>query len=252
MRPASVGFQCPDDVKLGRVTQRPLRTAVGAVSRGGRPYVTAGLVGLNVAVYVVTAVQSVYGFNRPSRSTLFEQWQLLPVAVGTDGQYYRLLSAAFLHANVLHIVMNMLALVIIGPDLEQVLGWWRYLSVYLIGALGGSVAIYLFGARFSPVVGASGAIFGLFGAALVLVRELGLEPSWLIGTIVLNLFVTFSVPEVSKLGHLGGLICGALAALAIAGSPRDRRRLPTRVQAVGLAGIAIVLIVAVIGRTAAF
>ena len=87
-------------------------------------------------------------------------------------QYYRLLTATFLHANVLHIAMNMLALIIIGPYLERLLGWWRYLSVYLLGALGGSVAIYLFGARFSPVVGASGAIFGLFAAALVFVREL--------------------------------------------------------------------------------
>ena len=229
MRPASVGFQCPDDVKLGRATQRPLRTSVGAVRRGNRPYVTGVLVALNVAVYVITAVQSVYGFNRPSRSALFEQWQMLPAAVGTSGQYYRLLTATFLHANVLHIVTNMLALIIIGPYLERLLGWWRYLSVYLLGALGGSVAIYLFGARFGPVVGASGAIFGLFAAALVFVRELNLDPQWLVATIVLNLVVTFSVPDVSRLGHVGGFVCGGLAALAIAGNPRKRRWLPIRV-----------------------
>src|SRR6478609_8936241 len=141
MRPASVGFQCPDDVKLGRASQRPLRTSVGAVRRGNRPYVTGVLVALNVAVYVVTAVQSVYGFNRPSRSPLFEQWQMLPAAVGTSGEYYRLLTATCLHANVLHIVTNMLALIIIGPYLERLLGWWRYLSVYLLGALRGDLFV---------------------------------------------------------------------------------------------------------------
>ena len=252
MRPAPVGFQCPDDVKLGRATQRPLRTSVGAVRRGNRPYVTGVLVALNVAVYVVTAVQSVYGFNRPSRSTLFEQWQMLPAAVGNSGQYYRLLTATFLHANVLHIATNMLALIIIGPYLERLLGWWRYLSVYLLGALGGSVAIYLFGTRFGPVVGASGAIFGLFAAALVFVRELNLDPQWLVATIVLNLVVTFSVPDVSRLGHLGGFVCGGLAALAIAGNPRKRRWLPTRVEVAGLSGIAVALLIAVIGETLTF
>ena len=172
MRPASVGFQCPDDVKLGRATQRPLRTSVGAVRRGNRPYVTGVLVALNAAVYVVTAVQSVYGFNRPSRSALFEQWQMLPAAVGTSGEYYRLLTATFpARQRAAHRDRIMLALIIIGPYLERLLGWWRYLSVYLLGALGGSVAIYLFRARFSPVVGASGAIFGLFAAALVFVRS---------------------------------------------------------------------------------
>ena len=225
---------------------------MGAVRRATRPYVTGALVALNVAVYVITAVQSVYGFNRPSRSTLFEEWQMLPAAVGTGGEYYRLLTATFLHANVLHIAMNMLALIIIGPYLERLLGWWRYLSVYLLGALGGSVAIYLFGARFSPVVGASGAIFGLFAAALVFVRELDLDPQWLIAVIVLNLVVTFSVPDVSRLGHVGGFVCGGLAALAVGGNPGNRRRLPTRVQVAGMSGVAVLLVVAVIGRTLTF
>ncbi len=252
MRAASVGFQCPDDVKLGRATQRPPRTSAGAVQRGARPYVTAILVALNVAVYVITAVQSVYGFNQPSRSPLFERWQMLPAAVGTGGEYYRLLTATFLHANVLHIVMNMLALVIIGPYLERLLGWWRYLSVYLCGALGGSVAIYLFGARFSPVVGASGAIFGLFAAALVFVRDLDLDPQWLVATIVLNLVVTFSVPDVSRLGHVGGFVCGGLAALAVAGNPRNRRWLSAPVQLAGLSAVAVLLVVGVVGRTLTF
>ena len=91
-----------------------------------------------------------------------------------------------------------------------------------------------------------------FAAALVFVRELNLDLQWLVATIVLNLVVTFSVPDVSRLGHVGGFVCGGLAALSIAGNPRKHRSLPTRVQVVGLSGIAVVLLVAVIGETLTF
>jgi len=100
------------------------------------------------------------------------------------------------------------------------------------------------------VAGASGAIYGLFAAALLLVRELQLQPQWLIGTIVLNFAFTFSVPGVSKLGHIGGFIVGGLATLAIAGVPWDRRRLPAMLQAAGLIGVLVVLIAGIAWRTA--
>jgi membrane associated rhomboid family serine protease len=146
----------------------------------------------------------------------------------------------------------MLALVVIGPALESLLGRWRYLAVYLVAALGGSAAVYAFGAPGVPVVGASGAIFGLFGASLVLVRRLGLDPQWLVGIIVLNFVFTFSVPSISRLGHLGGFVVGAAAAVAIAGLPRLRRVPTTRAQALGLTALAVVLLVAVVVRTATF
>ena len=146
---------------------------------------------------------------------------MLPAAVGTGGEYYRLLTATFLHANVLHIVTNMLALVIIGPYLERLLGWWRYLSVYLSArsvAPWRSTCSAPVSARWS---GRPARSSGCSPPPWCFVRELDLDPQWLVATIVLNLVVTFSVPDVSRLGHVGGFVCGGLAALAIAGNPRN-------------------------------
>ncbi len=188
--------------------------------RDAPPYVTGALVAPNLVVYVITGLQSHSGL-------LGDQSNATRTACSTDGSCSRrrcttastgeLLTSAFLHVNPLHIAANMLALVVIGPSLEAVLGRWRYLAVYLLAAFGGSAAVYAFGAPGVPVVGASGAIFGLFGASLVMVRRLGLDPQWLIGVIVLNFVFTFSVPSISKLGHLGGFVAGA------AGRRRDRR-----------------------------
>jgi len=174
----------------------------------------------------------------------------VPYKVGHFHQFGRLITAAFLHYGLLHITINMLALILIGPALERLLGIWRFASVYLLAALGSSVAVYAFDSRYVLVAGASGAIYGLFAAALLLVRELQLQPQWLIGTIVLNFAFTFSVPGVSKLGHIGGFVVGGLATLAIAGVPWDRRRLPTTMQAAGLCGVLVVLLIGIAWRTA--
>jgi membrane associated rhomboid family serine protease len=250
MRPASVGFHCPDDVKLGTATVRQPLTAVGARARNRIPLVTGTLIGLNVAVYLVTAVTTVRGFNHPEASSLFEKWQLQPERVASSDEFYRLLTSAFLHVSVLHILFNMAALAIIGPYLERLLGPWRFAAVYLLAALGGSVAVYAFGSRYTPVAGASGAIFGLFGAALLLVRELGLDRQWLIATIVLNFAFTFAVADISKLGHLGGFVVGCLATVAIAGpSWRARRRLPVQTQLIGLCAVLVLLIGVIVWRS---
>src|SRR5690348_2939028 len=101
MRPASVGFHCPDDVALARKTTRPQRTSVGAVLRDSPPYVTAALIAANVAVYIVTGVQSTKGIAHPAAGSkpnqLFDNWQLLPHTVRADHSYYRLITSAFLH-----------------------------------------------------------------------------------------------------------------------------------------------------------
>jgi membrane associated rhomboid family serine protease len=250
MRPASVGFQCPDDVKLGQVRQRTPRTVVGASTGTQYPYVTWTLVGLNVLAYIATAAGSVRGWNQNHTSHLFQSWVLVPYKVGHDGQYGRLITAAFLHYGLLHILFNMLALLMIGPFLERLLGTWRFASVYLLAALGSSVTVYAFDSRYVAVAGASGAIYGLFAAALLLVRELQLNPQWLVGTIVLNFVFTFGVPGVSKLGHIGGFVIGGLATVAIAGVPWDRHRLSTRIQAAGLTGVFVVLVIGIVWRTA--
>jgi membrane associated rhomboid family serine protease len=253
MRPAAVGFHCPDDVDLARKSIRHPRTAVGARMLNSPPYVTVSIIVANVIVYLITGTQSDHGFDQPGLSPghLFVQWQLFAPQIH-DGQYYRLLTSAFLHVSLLHIGSNMLALVFIGPTLERLLGAWRFGAVYVLGALGGSAAVYAFGQVQTPEVGASGAIFGLFAACLVLVRKLGLDLSWLVGIIVLNFVLTFSIHNISKLGHIGGFLTGGIAVLAIAGPPNYARQLSTRTQLMGLAGVAVAIAAVVIGRTATF
>jgi membrane associated rhomboid family serine protease len=253
MRPASVGFHCPDDVTQARRTVRAPRTTVGARLLDAPPYVTGTLIALNVIVYVITATAPGSSFRDPttpsSANGLFFKWQLFPYAVHQNNQYYELITSAFLHASLLHIGSNMLALIFVGPVLERLLGWWRFLAVYLLSALGGNAAIFAFGNATGTTVGASGAIFGLFGACLVLGRRLGLDMQWLIGIIVLNFVLTFSIPGISKLGHIGGFVTGILAAVAIGGLPRSRTRVPTRLQAGGLGALLAVIVLVVALRT---
>ena len=258
MRPASVGFHCPDDVQQAARTVRAPRNALGVRLLQAPPYVTIALVVANVIVYFYTALQSVRGINDPAAaksSSLFYHWQLVPQYVHDDADYYQLLTAAFLHANLLHLASNMLALIIIGPALEAQLGHWRYAAVYLLAAVGGSAAVYLFGNPLGPTVGASGAIFGLFGAALVLARDLGVDLQWLVGIIVLNFALTFSIPGISKLAHLGGFVTGLLAAAVLRGLPRRRGkaarpRVPTAGQLAGLGAVATLIVLMVGARTA--
>jgi membrane associated rhomboid family serine protease len=254
MRPASVGFHCPDDVGLAKKSVRAPRTSVGARMMQAPPYVTWGLIALNVIVYLVTASQSVKGISQPgdASSKLFFDWQLFAPAIHNHGEYYRLLTSAFLHVSLLHVASNMLALFIIGPPLERLLGPWRFGVVYVLGALGGSAAVYAWGQVNTAEVGASGAIFGLFAAALVLVRKLGLDPQWLVGIIVLNFVFTFSIHNISKLGHIGGFVAGGLAALAIAGLPQSRQRFSLQTQLSGLGGVALLVLVTVVVRSATF
>jgi membrane associated rhomboid family serine protease len=250
MHEASVGFHCPDDVAEGRRTQRAPRNSVGSALRRSPPYVTGALLALNVAAYLATGLSSPHGVRDPGSSNLYQDWQLQPHVVYADNGYYRLLTAAFLHVSLLHIAVNMLSLVFVGPYLEREIGPLRFTAVYLLSALSGSAAVYAFGSPLVSVVGASGAIFGMLGACLVLVRQLGLDLQWLVGIIILNFVFTFSVSGISRLGHIGGFVTGALAGAAIGGLPTVRHSLPGRVQAAGLAGLFALIVVIVIARSA--
>ena len=252
-RPASVGFQCPDDVRAGAASVRRGRTVVGAVATNRPPLVSYLLIGLNVLIYLVTALSPGGTLIDNTGGTLFGDWQLAPVLVGYNHEYLRLVTAAFLHYGPLHILLNMVALYVIGPPLERVLGWWRFLAVYLLSALGGSVAILLLGDIRQPVVGASGAIFGLFAAALVLSRAVGFDTRSLLITIGINFIFTFSVPSISKLGHVGGFLVGGLATLALLGwslRPRPIGPQLRRIQLISLAGLFVVLVLLSLWRTA--
>jgi len=240
-RPAAVGFQCPDDAGAG--AGRRARTVVGAPAGSRAPIVSYTLIALNVLFYLITALSPGGTLADNTGSQLFRQWQLAPVLVGLDHDYQRLVTAAFLHYGPIHLLLNMLALFFVGPALEQVLGWWRFLAVYLIGALGGSVAILAFGTPNQPVVGASGAIFGLFAAAVVLARRVGFNATALWITVGINFVFTFSVPGISKLGHLGGFLFGGAAALVLIGGrlTRGRGLPPLRLQVAGLAVLTLLL-----------
>ena len=250
-RPAAVGFQCPDDVRAGQATVRRARTVVGARAGAAVPLVSYSLIALNVLIYLITAVSPGGTLVQNYGSRLFADWELAPVLVGVDHDYQRLITAAFLHYGPIHLLLNMLALYMVGPALEQVLGWWRFLAVYLLAALGGSVAILVLGDERLPVVGASGAIFGLFAAAVVLARRVGFNSTALWITIGINFVYTFSVSNISKLGHVGGFVLGGLAALVLVGGQLSGRgRLPSlRVQVAGLAVLLGLLVVAAVGRT---
>jgi membrane associated rhomboid family serine protease len=251
-RSASVGFQCPDDVKAGAASVRRSRTVLGATARQGSAYVTWTLIALNVVIYLVTGLGEGSSLIDNTNTELFRDWELVPNIVGYQHDYLRLVTAAFLHLGPLHIFLNMFALYTVGPALERVMGWWRYLAVYLLAALGGSVAIMLMGDVRQPVVGASGAIFGLFAAALVLSRTVGFNTRALAITIAINFVFTFSVPGISKLGHVGGFLLGGLATLALLGwslrpKPLDDRL--RKVQIVSLSGLLAALVVLAVWRT---
>jgi membrane associated rhomboid family serine protease len=245
LRPASVGFQCPDCVRQGNATVRRASAPYGGaiVARPGVVSLILGL--LNVVAFVVTVATAPGGLSGNTGSRLFDELELVPIRVAVDGEYWRLLGSAFLHIGLLHLAGNLLALAIVGPALERVFGWWRFLAIYLVSALGGSVAVYLFGSPFGAVAGASGAIYGLFAATLIVVRKLGLDARFMVLAVALNFAVSFA-PGISLLGHLGGFVTGGLLTLAMVYAPKGSR---TSLQILAIGVIVAVMVSAVLIRT---
>jgi membrane associated rhomboid family serine protease len=245
LRPASVGFQCPDCVQQGNATVRRASAPYGGaiVARPGVVSLVLGL--LNVVVFVVTVATAPAGLTGNTGSRLFDELELVPIRIAVDGEYWRLLGSAFLHIGLLHLAGNLLALAIVGPALERVFGWWRFLAIYLVSALGGSVAVYLFGSPFGAVAGASGAIYGLFAATLIVVRKLGLDARFMVLAVALNFAVSFA-PGISLLGHLGGFVTGGLLTLAMVYAPKASR---TSLQILAIGVIVAVMVSAMLIRT---
>jgi membrane associated rhomboid family serine protease len=158
-----------------------------------------------------------------------------------------LLTSAFMHYGVAHLLFNMYALYIIGPPLEKWLGRLRFTALYALSALGGSVLVYLLSSLNAATAGASGAVFGLFGASFVVGKRLNLDVRWVIGLIAINLAFTFVIPmlggqQISWQGHIGGLVTGAAVAAAYAYAPRERRSLIQISATVALLVLFVVLI----------
>jgi membrane associated rhomboid family serine protease len=227
-----VGYQCIDCVQAGRRRQRDegkryhsagfgARTVAGA-RVAERPVITPVLIALNVLVYLVTAVQARSPMDN-ELSPLFLDGMLWSPSIAFEGEWWRLLTSGFLHFGPIHVAVNMFSLWILGRDVELLLGKARFTAVYFVSMLGGSVAVFAFDDPGIRTAGASGAIYGLLGAILVAVLRLRLNPTQAVGIIVLNLIISVSLPGISLLGHLGGLVVGALATAAMVYAPAKGR-----------------------------
>jgi membrane associated rhomboid family serine protease len=245
LRSAAVGQQCVECIRNANRGSR-----VAAAPFGGRtvnrPIATWTLVAINVIAYFGELAKTDWIISHGAMVGRYS------ATIGVaDGQWYRLLTSAFLHeppgsgVGLLHIAFNMWALIVVGPALERMLGRLRFVAVYLVSALGGAVLFYLLAPPHEIALGASGAIFGLFGAWFVLARRLRLDARAVVGLIVINLVITFAVSGIAWQAHVGGLIAGAALTAAYAYAPRANR---TLVQAGATVAIVALLVVAVLVR----
>ncbi|WP_329248959.1 rhomboid family intramembrane serine protease [Actinoallomurus sp. NBC_01490] len=253
MRDAAVGHQCPECVRDGNRTVRQARTVFGG-RVATRPTVTLTLIAINIIAYVGELTSPSF-VGRFEMLGVWKQFgQVVPGYGVAEGEWYRLITAAFLHVplsqgtfGITHILFNMWALWVLGPQLEQVLGRLRFSVLYLLSALGGNVLLFLVDPS-QPALGASGAIFGLFAAFFVVGRRLGVDTRGIVFLIVINLMLTFTVSDISWEGHVGGLITGAVLAAAFAYAPRGRQQ---AVQVAASAIVAAVLVVLTVVQTTA-
>jgi membrane associated rhomboid family serine protease len=244
LREAPVGYQCVDCVAQGSRSGRRATTVAGA-ELTGRVVMVPFLIAINVAIFALTVIQAGSLGNNDS-AALFRQWGLQPAAVA-DGALWRLLTSGFLHFGPIHLAFNMIALWVIGRDLELVLGRGRFLVVYLVSLLGGSLLVFLVQNPASTTAGASGAVFGLMGGLAVVLLRLRRSPGPALSIIALNVVITFVLPGISILGHLGGLLFGTAVTAGLVYAPRDRRDV---VQAATVAALLAVVVLGVLVRDA--
>lgn len=216
-RPAAVGTLCVDCAREleGARRQSAPRTLMGGISSQGRPIVTITIIALCAVAYLGQTVAP----QVVDQLFIFAPFRALAMP-------WTFLTAGFLHGSIVHILLNMVALWTVGRYLELSMGWTRYLAVYLISVLGGSVAVFLLTdplsqAWYGGTLGASGGIFGLFGSLFVVNRRMGAQSTQVLVLIGLNLVITFMIPYISWQGHLGGLVIGtATTAMLFALRPK--------------------------------
>jgi membrane associated rhomboid family serine protease len=248
LREAAVGQQCVDCVRGGNQASRAARTVFG-----GKPSRTA------VVTWTLMAVNILLYLIELAHTSLASDWWMLgyaqyypggPAHGVAAGEWYRLITSAFLPGTgslgILDIAFNMWALYVVGPGLEQLLGRVRYLTVYLLSAVGGSVLFYYLVSPGQPALGASGAIFGLFGAWFVVSRRLHLDSRGIVMLIAINLALSFVYRStIAWQDHVGGLITGALVTAAFVYAPRKNQ---AAVQVAATVAVAVLLAVAVVIR----
>jgi membrane associated rhomboid family serine protease len=171
------------------------------------------LIGLNAVAYVLTLLRG---------QRLLIDYGMLGAAIA-GGEWWRLVTAPFLHAGLWHVGLNMLALWVLGGSLEPMLGRWRFVAVYLLSGLGGATASYLFSDPGVLSVGASGAVFGLLGAILVALRRLNRDTSGVVVLLLVNVVLGFAFPRIDWRAHLGGFVVGAALTVAFVYAPARYR-----------------------------
>jgi membrane associated rhomboid family serine protease len=268
MRDAAVGFHCPACVAEGAKATRTGRTAYGGLRPGNAGHTSMALIAINAAIWLLIVATGgaasrlvdllalrasglcavgQQGFTTTEQACAsVPNGQWLPGV--SDGAYWQLITSAFAHVELLHIGFNMLALWVLGPQLELAVGRVRFLALYLLSALAGSAVVYWFTPEYMNTLGASGAVFGLMGALLVLSVKVKANPQQILFWIGLNFVFTILFPNISWQGHLGGFLGGVLIAAVLVYAPRARRVLW---QSLGLGAITVVLVLVVVARTAA-
>lgn len=229
-RSAAVGIQCVDCVRESAKSTPSRRTIFGGVVRTGRPVATITLMAICVVAFALDwAIPN--GF-------VFQNFAYAPFL--TESEPWRMVTSAFLHSsNIMHIAFNMYALWILGNALEPAFGRARYVALYLVSAFAGSVGVLLLSPLDTVVVGASGAVFGLFGALFVVQKKRGGDLRQIVVLLLINAAIGFIIPGIAWQAHLGGLIAGALCAVAIAYAPAKNRNL---IQWGGIGAVLVLLI----------
>jgi membrane associated rhomboid family serine protease len=249
MTPAAVGLRCPEHSGKGQGVQRMTRAAERAVTGVGPRRVntvTLTLIGINLGVYVFELAMG--GSINGTGNWIFEHGALVSSAVYADGtpagvangEWWRLFTPMFLHYGPFHLALNMYSLYFAGTLLEQIIGRWRFLALYVVSGLAGSAGALIVSPN-AITVGASGAIFGILGALFVLERRQHIATGGQIaGLIVLNLIFTFVLSSsISVGGHVGGLIAGCVLMYCLLQFRRSTAL--AIISTVGIASLSIIL-----------
>jgi membrane associated rhomboid family serine protease len=237
MTATPVGMRCPECARQ-RTKVRTARNLVGA-----EPRVTYAIIAINVLVFLVQALQG--GGARARSGAIYDHGLLFGPYV-ENGDWWRLVSSGFLHADPLHLLFNMVGVYFLGMLLEPALGSVRFAALYFASLLAGSFGALLLSPD-AATIGASGAVFGLLGAGFMIMRQRGMDPmqSYIGPILILNLVITFVSPGISIGGHVGGLIGGILCAFVLHIAERRRS------LSLGIAGCAAIGLIAAVGGIAA-
>lgn len=240
MSAAPVGFQCPECVAAGQVATQPRKTVLGGrFQREG--LVTYTLIGVCVGAFVLVGFMGALGG--------LQRWGMYPAAIALGNEWVRLFTSMFLHAGWLHLAFNMYVLFLLGPPLERILGHWRFLLLFVMCGLGGAVASYAFSPLRTLSVGASGAIFGLMAAMIVVGRHLGYDVGQVVTLFVLNIALGFVISGIDWRAHLGGAAVGAVMGWALSRHAPGSGRAATLNQGLATVGIIVTLVALVMWRT---